>query len=208
MKQIIFSGVGVSVIVLVILVILTLQGTKIRATRLNNGVTELMEEYMEESYRDLTLKNFSDSEFTDWFLQNLSERISEDAEFLVIIKKRNMDAGILSLKVKESYSHIIGTKGSLSVENTVLYEEEEPVSLQNISFCFTEEMAKELGRPSLLAKYCFPVGTKIPKVNPPIITGKRFLYWKELGSNQICDEEELDNLKIGFEEQTYIAVYE
>ena len=208
MKQIIFMGVGVIFIVLTSIIIITLQSGSIRKTKLENAVSELMEEYMEESYENAKLRNLDEKEFEKWFKENLSMRISEDGEYEVTVEKRNMQSGILSLCVRESYKHIIGSEGKISVRNTVLKEEESLKSLNRVSFCLTKEMANEIRRPELIARYIFAQGKEIVVPNPPLIEGKRFWGWKDIKSNQTYGKEELKKIVIGFSDQTFVAVYQ
>lgn len=208
MKQIIFAGVGVIFVVLTSLIILTLQGGMIRKTKLENAVLELMEEYMEEACENYELRNMSEEEFIDWFTKNLSMRISEDGEYEVIVEKRDMKKGILSLLVNEKYKHIIGSQGSFAVSNTIIKEEEPVKELKSVSFYYPKEVADELRRPELIAKYTFQSGTEITVQNPPSIEGKQFLYWKDVVSNQIYAKEELQKVMIGFMDQSFVAVYQ
>lgn len=208
MKQVIMMSTGIVVVILTSLIILTMQGSRIRKTKLDNGVTELMEEYMETSYSDLELKNMSDASFTTWFKENLKERISEEGEFDIVIKNRDMKSGILSMEVKETYHHIIGTKGELVSERTVIKEEEKTPPIQEIGFYISKEMAKEYRIPTLVMKYAFPVGTKINCPAAPNVLGMKFLYWKEEGTDQIFQPYELEDMKVGADKRTFVAVYE
>ena len=101
MKQIILMGTGIFVLLITTLILISLQGRQIRQTKLDNGVTELMEAYMEQSYYNREIKTQSDETCQQWFQTSLQERISEEGEFDVKVLSRDMSIGLLSLAVVE-----------------------------------------------------------------------------------------------------------
>ncbi len=179
MKQLLYIGSGVVIVILTTLIIITLQGRQIRQTKLDNGLTELMEEYMEEAYVDSNLKGMNDKEFVEWFQANLQKRVNEEGEYEVVVNKRDMENGILSLKVVETYEHISGDVGKITAENVVIKEEEEMTSMYEVVYNLPKELAKEYRIPELVRRYVFPIGTDVSTPIPPTLSGKEFIEWKE-----------------------------
>ncbi len=208
MKQILLMGSGVMILVLTSLILITLQGRQIRQTKLNNGLSELMEEYMEGAYADLELKNLSDEECLKWFEKHLKERINEDAAFEVTILSRDMNEGILSLEIVETYEHINGDEGVLKEKNTVVVEADDTKETYEVFYCLSKDMAKEYRLPVLIRKYVFPIGASINCPKAPELEGKRFLCWREEKTNNIYSQEELEDYRITKNNQVFIAVYE
>ena len=125
MKQIILMMSGTFIAILVFGILFSLQQREIRKTKLENTCTEIMKEYMERGFWDLSVKNQSDEEFEEYFESALKKRVSEEAIFDVCLIIRDMTEGILGLKVTEEYTHINGDTGKLEVERFLVLEEEE-----------------------------------------------------------------------------------
>ena len=208
MKQIILMGTGIFVLLITTLILISLQGRQIRQTKLDNGVTELMEAYMEQSYYNREIKTQSDEKCKQWFQTGLQERISEEGEFDVKVLNRDMSIGLLSLAVVERYHHVTGSEGSISIEKTILQEEEQKQTYRWISFSIPKELANQYRIPTLVERYTVSVGEGLNCPKAPDLDGLRFCYWKENATGSEFQNEEINELTVGLDSREFVAVYE
>ena len=208
MKQIILMGTGIFVLLITTLILISLQGRQIRQTKLDNGVTELMEAYMEQSYYDRKIKTQSDENCQQWFQNSLQERISEEGEIEVKVLNRDMSLGLLTLSVVERYHHVTGSEGSISIEKTILQEEEQKQTYSWVSFSIPKELAHQYRIPTLVERYTVSVGGSIICPKAPDLDGLRFCYWKEDATGSVFQNQEINGLTVGLESREFVAVYE
>ena len=112
-----------SIIALVILLIgFTIHGRSVRQIELNNALKSSMEEAMtlllyEEG------KPQSEDEWKNHFLQTLIIQINSASDLKVEFIEADLRKGILSVEATLTWTHPIGTQGSVSRLMTVILEE-------------------------------------------------------------------------------------
>ena len=124
MKQIVMIFSGVWILVLIFMILFTVGQRQLRFAKLENARTEVMKEYMEDAFKNESLRNQSDEEAQKYLKDAIEKRISEDAEYTLNILYRDAKEGILCLEIKEEYRHINGNTGQLTSSGIFILEEE------------------------------------------------------------------------------------
>ena len=124
MKQIVMIFSGVWILVLIFMILFTVGQRQLRFAKLENARTEVMKEYIEDAFKNESLRNQSDEEAQKYLKDAIEKRISEDAEYTLNILYRDAKEGILCLEIKEEYRRINGKTGQLTSSGIFILEEE------------------------------------------------------------------------------------
>lgn len=124
MKNILIAFIASLCALLIILIGFTIHGRSIRQVELNNALKSSMENAMTalmyEEGRPETEEKWKAS-----FLQSLAIQITSASDLTVTFLEADMDKGILSVEATLSWTHPIGTTGSVSDTMTIIMEEYE-----------------------------------------------------------------------------------
>lgn len=108
--------------VVIILTGFTIHGRNTRQVELDNALKRSMEDAMTMLYYEEG-KPKTEEEWKASFLQSLVIQINSASDLEVVFLEADMEHGILSVEAKLTWTHPIGTKGSVSSTMTVLMEE-------------------------------------------------------------------------------------
>lgn len=124
MKNMLIAFVAALCGVLILLTGFTIHGRSIRQVELDNALKSSLEEAMTslmyEEGRPQT-----EEEWKEMFLQSLAIQINSASDLTVTILEADMEKGILSVEATLTWTHPIGTRGSVSNTMTVIMEEYE-----------------------------------------------------------------------------------
>lgn len=122
MKKVLMAVFSVLIIIIFFLVVYTLHGRNIRQTELDNALNTSMKQAM-DTLLVMEGKPETEDEWKVMFLQSLVSQVESESELKVNILEIDMDKGLLSVEAILSFTHPIGTKGTVSTQRTAVLEE-------------------------------------------------------------------------------------
>lgn len=124
MKNMLIAFIAALIAIVIILTGFTIHGRSTRQVELDNALKSSMENVMTvllyEEGRPQTEEEWKAS-----FLQSLAIQINSASDLKVVFLEADMEKGILSVEATLSWTHPIGTPGSVSSTMTVILEEYE-----------------------------------------------------------------------------------
>ena len=122
MKNMLIAFIAMLCSVVIILIGFTMYGRSIRQVELDNALKSSMEDAMLSlMYEEGRPQN--EKEWKAAFLQSLVIQINSASELTVRFLEADMTMGILSVEAKLTWTHPIGTIGTVSSNMTVIMEE-------------------------------------------------------------------------------------
>ncbi|MDR0925351.1 MAG: hypothetical protein LBN31_13490 [Hungatella sp.] len=125
-----FLGFGITICsILSIAIVLTLCSASIRQNELNHAVEHALKDTMENQFDQTTYSANSNEELVADFMEALLVQVNSDSRVTVQVLDVDYQKGLLSVEVKETYHHPIGTEGHVTTKRTVIMEQYQvPVS--------------------------------------------------------------------------------
>ena len=124
MKNMLIAFIAALCGVVIILIGFTIHGRSTRQVELNNALKSSMEDVMTSlMYEEGVAKN--ETEWKAEFLQSLAIQINSASNLTVRFLEVDMKKGILSVEAILTWSHPIGTVGTVSSTMTAIMEEYE-----------------------------------------------------------------------------------
>ena len=178
MKQAVFGLMAGFIIILSLVAILTVEGRSSRENELNQALSAAVEETMTNLCTTKKYTIGSQEEFVADFCQALLERVhagSGDAtdDHLTIqvdVMGIDVEKGLLSVAVKETFTHPNGRIGTVTCDATAILEQEEEKQEVVISYYVGGRLYKQYG---LLE------GEACKRPMDPEEPGKTFAYWRD-----------------------------
>lgn len=124
MKNMLIAFVASLCAVIIILIGFTIHGRSLRQVELNNALKSSMENAMTDLMYEEGRPETED-EWKESFLQSLAIQINSASELTVTFLEADMVKGLLSVEATLSWTHPIGTTGSVSDTMTIIMEEYE-----------------------------------------------------------------------------------
>lgn len=213
MKYIMYGLVGGAIVILSLVAVITIEGRTTRENEMDNALLDSVEETMEEMMMQETYSLAEKNEYIAAFHQCLLNRINAgtkdhyDKNLSIVVEVMGCDVekGLLSVRVTETFTHPNGNIGKAECEATAVLEQTNPKNHYTITYYIGDEIYK---------RYCMEEGQamKIPK--NPYIAGKIFVGWKSMDSGEILERREMmgahvqDNAETGAMKVPVVGVYE
>lgn len=181
MKKVVALICGVTTLIIIMLILLTIQGRDIRQTELDNAVDSSMEKAMSMLYAEDGLAPETNDELVALFMEALVVQIDSASDLEVDILAVDVEKGLLSVEAKLIYTHPIGTQGVVTCMRTAIkdqYWDSGLVGDFSVTFLVDEEIFKS---------YTFSSGQGYIDPGVPEKEGYTFLGWKLIGTNDIVD---------------------
>lgn len=124
MKNMLIAFIAAICGVVIILIGFTMHGRSTRQVELDNALKSSMEEAMTSLMYEEG-KPANEKEWKAAFLQSLAIQINSASDLTVTFLEADMERGILSVEATLTWSHPIGTVGTVSSTMTVIMEEYE-----------------------------------------------------------------------------------
>ena len=201
MKQAVFGLMAGFIIILSLVAILTVEGRSSRENELNQALSAAVEETMTNLCTTKKYTIGSQEEFVADFCQALLERVhagSGDAtdDHLTIqvdVMGIDVEKGLLSVAVKETFTHPNGRIGTVTCDATAILEQEEEKQEVVISYYVGGRLYKQYG---LLE------GEACKRPMDPEEPGKTVAYWRDSDTGEPAEfpGEVTEN-------KTYVAVF-
>jgi hypothetical protein len=127
MKNVVLGMIGGILIIYTAVIALTIYGIQARKNEVENVLSQvvvdtLKEHYVPEMLRDLDYGPDSAESIGEEIRRELDGRIMSDSEVTVTILSCDMDKGILSVRVDESYRLFNGTQRKWSFSKTAIVD--------------------------------------------------------------------------------------
>lgn len=125
-----FLGFGITLCsILSIVIVITLCASNIRQNELNRAVDSALKDTVENQFDPTTYSVNSNEELVADFMEALLVQINSNSSVMVQVLDVDYQKGLLSVEVKETFQHPIGTQGQVTVKRTVIMEQYQvPVS--------------------------------------------------------------------------------
>lgn len=201
MKQIIFGMAAGCIVILCAVAILTVEGKSSRENELKHALSAAVEETMENlcTTQKYTVEN--QEEFIADFCQSLLQRIhvgteeSRDENLAVEVNVTGVDLekGLLSVAVTETFTYPNGNIGEIHCSSTAILEQEAERKEVVLTYYLGDRIYRQFG---LLEKDDF----KVPQ--DPVTDDGTFAYWRDLdtGERAVFPEKATVN-------KSYVAVF-
>ena len=116
MKNIILGMIGAFVLIYTLIVGLILYGNQVRYNEMDNSLAQVLKQTLEEHYQ----------KGDDYGIEELTEdikcRLSSDSQIEVIVHYMDLDKGIISVTIKESYQQLSGKVKTLEWSKTAIMD--------------------------------------------------------------------------------------
>lgn len=162
-----------------LLIVMSVSGRMNRSMELKSGLPSIVE----ETVANMTLKKRYSIGNTNEFLADLttdlSVQLDTNSAILVEVAGKDVEKGLLSVRVTEEFKHPNGKPGMVTEERLVLFnrlEEQEPQEY-GVQFIVEGDLYKA---------YTVHEGDMIAVPVNPVSEGKRFLGWKD-GNGYLAD---------------------
>ena len=179
MKHIIIGICSCVMAGLLILTVYTFYGRSVRKAELNQALTLSMEQALEQTAAGELYGSGNDRELVAVFLESFLMQIDSSSEVTVHVLDVDYEKGLLSVEAVLSYRHPIGLPGAVAMQKTVLrenYGEEKPAEFCSISYIVEGSYYKI---------YNVLKGSTMMIPGAPVLSGKRFLGWRELEGSEV-----------------------
>ncbi len=124
MKQLIFALAAFFIAFFFAISILAIGDKTARIKKLDDAVTEVMEETLENVMEHQEMSSVDKKDLLTEFEKNLYDRLGEKAKLDVTIQAFDAQKGLLSVEVIESYIHPNGKEGKIKTEKSILLEQQ------------------------------------------------------------------------------------
>ncbi len=193
MKHVILSMVGMLIIFYTITIGFSVLSTQTRKNELENNLARIVEVTLENYY----LNGYGEAELSELqqnLINEIEESLGEDADVLVQIQAFDMQKGIISVRVEESYQQFNGKTKILSCEKTAIVEKRNPEKqMVTVQFLVEGEVYKEY---QLLQGEVCPM-PKLPESG--------YIGWQAEG---VAADVPLEEIGTVWEDTVYVAISE
>lgn len=200
MKKVVALICGITTLIIILLILLTVQGRDIRQTELDNAVDSSMEKAMSMLYAEDGLAPETNDELVALFMEALVVQIDSLSDLEVDVLAVDVEKGLLSVEARLIYTHPIGTKGVVTCMRTAIkdqYWDSGIVGDFSVTFLVDEEVFKN---------YTFTSGQGYIDPGVPEKEGYSFVGWKVIGTD---DSEIVDITSyVADENRTFVAVFQ
>ncbi|MBR4026468.1 MAG: hypothetical protein IKJ01_02765 [Lachnospiraceae bacterium] len=177
MKTTIFGIIAVLIAIYTMALSLGIYNTQIRKNQLENSVSQIVKETLELAY-----PNGDESIVKEELINHIKSRLNNIDTTKVEVLAFDLEKGIISVKVTETYNQLSGREKIISLEKTAIMEKEvEQDTMQTVVFSINGEIYKQYQ--VITGEYC-----QIPKC-------KRdgFIGWKNanLQNSHIVNTEKI-----------------
>ncbi len=169
---------GIMLFVLMVMftaIILTIIGRSTRSNENTDALVTAIETSLDNVMRQKTYTINDSDEFAADFLQTLLLTYKSDSDLTVKILDKDMEKGILSVEVDETYSHPNGKTGTVSVQRTVIFDKKEETGAIYYTITYQTE-----GRNYKI--YTIAEGERLIVPASPKKEGRQFDHWKNRDS--------------------------
>lgn len=163
-------------------IIISVSGRMNRSMELQSSLSSVVEDTLEnmkisENQR-YNVSNYG--EFISDLTGNLAMGLSADSDIDIKVMKTDIEKGLLSIRIKETFLHPNGREGTVEYERTVILnrlEEEEP-AVYKIKFYLTKtDMNSDADK---YKEYTIYEGERITVPADPQVAGQTFAGWKDV----------------------------
>lgn len=204
MKQVMFAGSAIAILILGFLIVMTLEHGTIRMNEMDDTLKPSVEAAIEELETSGMYSIDNEDAFVAAFNELLLNDINagskdkdgnlrEDKNFKLKIEIMGVDyeKGLLSLRVTENYTHPNGKVGEFKCETTAVLNKTAALDTYTVKFIDKDETVMEM---NVEKNDVFP--------GVPSNKNEGFKYWKNVNENKAAIFPETVN-----EDLTYVAVY-
>ena len=121
MKNMLIAFYAAVIALVIILIGFTIHGRSVRQVELDNALKSSMEDAMTTLMYEEGRPQTED-EWKAAFLQSLAIQINSASDLKVVFLEADMEKGILSVEATLTWTHPVGTQGSVSSTRTVFLE--------------------------------------------------------------------------------------
>ena len=186
MKQAMFGVIAGFIVILSIVAVLTVEGRNNRESELETALSASVEETLENLCVDQKYTVETQDEFVADFCQALLGRIQagteeagdENLSVRVDVVEADLEKGLLSVVVTETFTHPNGSLGTVSCSSTALLEREAPRDEVVLTYYVGDQIYQQYG---LLEGEDF----RVPAA--PSLPGRTFSHWAEEDTGQRAD---------------------
>lgn len=122
MKQMVFGLIAVTMVVLFLTIIITVHGRTLRSSEVSQSLSEAMQTTMNHLLSQNSYSISDTDEFVADFLEAFLMQVNSDSDITVHILEADVQKGLLSVEVVETYTHPNGEKGQVSACRTILLD--------------------------------------------------------------------------------------
>lgn len=122
MKQMVFGLIAVTMVVLFLTIIITVHGRTLRSSEVSQSLSEAMQTTMNHLLSQNSYSISDTDEFIADFLEAFLMQVNSDSDITVHILEADVQKGLLSVEVVETYTHPNGEKGQVSACRTILLD--------------------------------------------------------------------------------------
>ncbi|MCI8991115.1 MAG: hypothetical protein HFG80_00070 [Eubacterium sp.] len=173
MKNIIFGGAGIAIIVIVSAILLSVTGRGTRSHELNLAVARAVKNTVQAGYERACEEGNSKAlteEMTAYLGQAVLQSVHSEASVEIDILEMDPEKGVVSAKVTEKFTYPNGKKGQVSVRKTAIADRQAPEEANNyiIRYYVNDWLYKE---------YSICKGDPMIEPKAPVMPGKQFKGW-------------------------------
>ena len=188
MKHVMYGLVSILLVVLAIVAWLAVEQRSEREMEMEAALQQAVADTVDQVALQGKYRVRSDEELVADFTALLTERLHVQDEGLVLtVDIAGVDAkkGLLSVHVKEEFTHPNGRKGTCETSATMVLEQEEGKAMYEINYVIPEEVCRAAGGdgaplPTAYKRYVLEEGGAVlAPQNPPSVGGKKFLSWAD-----------------------------
>lgn len=188
MRNIVMGICSLGIFFLVLMIGLTISGRQKRASELDTALNLAMEQALQMLVYNDDSGPKSDEElcavFENLFLAQLSANASYQIEVLDVSAQR----GILSVRVTETYAHLNGRTGHISLQKMAVCDQvtqEDLYGKRNLTFYVGEQIYRQ---------YELDAGSALTVPRTPFKDNEVFAGWQDMESKEAYAPEELGRL--------------
>lgn len=173
MKNIIYGGAGIAIIVIVSAILLSVMGRSARSHELNLAVARAVKNTVQTGYERACEEGNNESlteEMTAYLGQAVLQSVHSEASVEIDILEMDPEKGIVSARVTEEFTYPNGKSGRVSVVKTAIADRQELKETQNctIRYYVGDWLYKE---------YSIFKGDAVIVPKEPSVSGKQFKGW-------------------------------
>ena len=188
MKNVILILLGILIVLYTITIAFSAFTTQTRKNELEKNVSRIVESALKNYY-----KQWNEEQVQEELIEEIVQCLGENANVVVTVQACDLQKGIISVRVEETFWSFNGKSKTLVCEKTAIMEQhskEEDTVL--VSFMVGAEVYKEY---QLMAGESCPV---------PKLPGAEYTGWAEQETGAVI-EGEIENL---WEDKVYVAIME
>lgn len=188
MKNIIISMSLVFMIVISTSIVFVIDGRGIRQQETTDSLSTAIEGTLQEIMIDKAYTVNNPDELIADFIQAMLIQINSNAKLTVNILDIDMEKGLLSIEVIESFKHVNGNQGTVSCVKTVILEQPEISGQENQDKSYSVIFQiQESGKNFNYKTYTLIENTKLIIPEAPVIENKEFKYWITSSGQNVDD---------------------